>query len=118
LNAWSFVKTLAAAAVFAAAAPGLAAADGSPAQASPAATVDTKNYAYSPDPVTVHAGDTVLFKNSDSVAHTVTASDQSFDSDKMDHGATWSHVFAKAGTYTYFCAYHTYMRGTIVVKAP
>jgi len=34
----------------------------------------------------------------------------------MDNGTTWSHVFAKAGTYKYFCAYHSYMRGTVIVK--
>ena len=79
-------------------------------------TVDTKNFAYAPATISVHPGDTVTFKNSDSTAHTVTASDKSFDSGNMDQGATWSHVFAKAGTYAYVCSYHTYMQGTIVVK--
>ncbi len=81
-----------------------------------AATIDTKNFAYAPATITVHPGDTVVFKNSDSTAHTVTASDKSFDSGNMDRGATWSHVFSKAGTYAYLCSYHTYMQGTIVVK--
>jgi plastocyanin len=114
-----------AAAAFSAVVPGIAAADASPAPttstapaASPAATVDTKNFAYGPDPVTVKPGDTVLFKNSDALAHTVTAEDKSFDSSKMDGGTTWSHVFATAGTYKYFCVYHSYMRGTVIVKAP
>lgn len=80
------------------------------------ATVDTKNFAYVPATLTVAPGTTVVFKNSDSVAHTVTAADKSFDSGNMDGGSTWSHVFAKAGTYAYVCAYHTYMQGTIVVK--
>jgi plastocyanin len=101
--------------------PAVAAADTSPSPApspaaSPAAIVDTKNFQYAPDPVTVKPGDTVLFKNSDNLPHTVTAEDQSFNSDKMDNGTTWSHVFAKAGTYKYFCAYHSYMRGTVIVK--
>jgi plastocyanin len=86
------------------------------ASAAPATLVNTKNFAYAPDPVTVHPGDTVTFENSDSTAHTVTADDASFDSKDMAQGQTWSHVFKKAGTYKYFCAYHTYMRGTIVVK--
>ena len=118
MNVRLFVKTLAAAVVFGAFTSALAGADGTPAPgASPAAMVETKNYVYSPSPVTVRAGDTVRFENSDDVAHTVTASDQSFDSGEMDHGATWSHVFEQAGTYTYFCAYHRFMHGTIVVTA-
>jgi plastocyanin len=87
--------------------------------ASPAASglvVDTKNFAYAPATLNVNAGDTVTFKNSDTIAHTVTAADKSFDSGNMDQGATWSHVFKTAGTYAYVCAYHSYMTGTIVVK--
>jgi plastocyanin len=34
----------------------------------------------------------------------------------MPQNATWSHIFAKAGTYTYVCAYHSYMQGTVTVK--
>jgi len=83
---------------------------------SAARTIDTKNFAYAPATITIHPGDKVVFKNSDSTAHTVTASDKSFDSGNMDQGATWTHVFAKAGTYTYLCSYHTYMQGTVVVK--
>ena len=79
-------------------------------------SVDTKNYAYAPATVEIAAGTTVVFKNSDAVAHTVTASDKSFDSGDMAQGATWSHVFATAGTYAYVCAYHRYMQGTVVVK--
>ena len=81
-----------------------------------AATVDTKDYAYAPDPVTIRVGDTVLFENSDSVAHTVEAADGSFDSGNMAQGDVWSHTFSKAGTYPYSCAYHRYMRGEIIVK--
>jgi plastocyanin len=86
------------------------------AQAPPAPVVDAVHFAYSPASLTVAAGSTVVFKNLDSTAHTVTATDKSFDSGEMTEGASWSHVFAKPGTYTYLCTYHTYMEGTIVVK--
>ena len=84
--------------------------------ATPSPAVDTKNYAYAPSTLTVARGTAVVFKNSDTVAHTITAADKSFDSGNMDPGASWTHAFAKAGTYRYICAYHTYMEGTIVVK--
>jgi plastocyanin len=86
------------------------------ADTTPNVSVNTKNFAYAPADLTVSPGTTVVFKNSDTVAHTVTASDKSFDSGDMPQNATWSHIFAKAGTYTYVCAYHSYMQGTITVK--
>ncbi len=83
---------------------------------SAAATVDTKDFTYAPATVTVPAGSTVRFKNSDSMAHTITAADRSFDSKDLAEGESWSHVFATAGTYAYYCSYHRYMKGKIVVK--
>ncbi len=84
--------------------------------ATPAAIVDTKDFAFAPDPVTIKAGDTVLFKNSDSVAHTVAADDKSYDSGDMPTGSTFAHTFEKPGTYEYYCAYHRYMHAKIIVK--
>ncbi len=82
--------------------------------------VNTFHFAYSPDPVMIGIGTKVTFKNSDETAHTVTSADggdkPAFDSGDMPQNATWSHVFAKAGTYKYFCRYHTYMKGTVIVK--
>jgi plastocyanin len=82
----------------------------------PAAVVETKDFAYAADTVTIKAGEAVLFKNSDSVGHTVAADDKSFDSGDMPTGATWLHTFEKPGTYAYYCAYHRYMHGKIIVK--
>ena len=79
-------------------------------------SVDTKDFAYKPATLTVPTGTKVTFKNSDAIAHTVTALDKSFDSGNLDQNATWSHVFDKAGTYKYTCTYHAYMHGTVVVK--
>jgi plastocyanin len=84
------------------------------------ASVNTLHFAYDPSPLTVAVGTKVSFKNSDEVAHTVTSLDggdkPAFDSGDMAQNATWSHVFTKAGTYAYYCQYHPYMKGTIVVK--
>lgn len=87
----------------------------SPAAAS-AAVVHIKNFAFGPDTVTIKPGDTVRFVQDDETSHTVTASDKTFDSGNLDRRATWSHMFATAGTYTYACSYHPYMKGTIIVK--
>jgi plastocyanin len=83
---------------------------------SPAAVVHMRDFAYAPATVTVAAGQGVQFVQDDATPHTVTASDKSFDSGNLDQHATWSHTFAKPGTYAYICAYHPNMKGTVVVK--
>jgi plastocyanin len=87
--------------------------------AAPAAspTVHIKNFAFAPSHVSVAAGTVVRFVNDDGEAHTVTATDRSFDSEGLDTGNAWTHRFTKPGTYAYFCELHPYMRGTIVVTA-
>jgi plastocyanin len=83
---------------------------------SPLSTIHIKNFAYVPDTVTITAGAVVKFVQDDETPHTVTASDGSFDSGNLNQKQTWSHTFAKPGTYSYFCAYHTYMKGKIIVQ--
>jgi plastocyanin len=79
------------------------------------ATVHIKDFKYHPPALTVHVGDRVTFINDDDEAHTVTATDKSFDSEGLDTTGTWQHVFNKPGNYHYFCELHPYMKGTIVV---
>jgi plastocyanin len=78
-------------------------------------TVTIKNFAYVPPRITVAAGTVVRFVNDDGEAHTVTATDRSFDSEGLDTGEAWTHRFMKPGTYAYFCELHPYMHGTVVV---
>ncbi|MGA7201270.1 MAG: cupredoxin family copper-binding protein [Candidatus Cybelea sp.] len=79
------------------------------------ATVHIKDFKYHPPALTVHVGDRVTFIDEDDEAHTVTATDKSFDSEGLDTTGTWQHVFSKPGTHHYFCELHPYMKGTIVV---
>jgi plastocyanin len=76
------------------------------------------NFAFSPQKVTIPVGGSVTWTNSDEVAHTATASDNSFDSGNMATGQSWTHIFTKAGKYAYICTYHPNMTGTITVQAP
>lgn len=90
--------------------------------ASPAAmantqvTVHIKNFAYDPATLTVAPGTVVRFVNDDDEAHTVTARDGSFDSGGLGTGDIWTHTFAKAGSYAYFCEMHPYMKGKVTVR--
>ncbi len=83
---------------------------------SPVSTIHIKNFAYVPDTVTISPGQTVRFIEDDETPHTVTAADHAYDSGNLNQKDTWKHTFATAGTYTYFCAYHPYMKGTVIVK--
>ena len=79
------------------------------------ATVHIKDFKYHLPALTVHAGDRVTFVNDDDEAHTVTATDKSFDSEGLDTAGTWQHVFRKPGVFHYFCELHPYMKATIFV---
>jgi plastocyanin len=46
----------------------------------------------------------------------VTADDGSFDSGVLDAGARFSFVFDKPGMFSYACAIHPSMRGTVRVS--
>ena len=87
-----------------------------PSSAAGPTVVHISEFKYKPTPLTVHVGDTVKFVNDDSVAHTVTAKDKSFDSGNMDQNKSWTYTFSKAGEYDYFCTYHTFMVSKVVVK--
>jgi len=54
----------------------------------------------------------------DGEAHTVTATDQAFDSGIMSGGASFSQTFVQQSSYPYFCLIHPEMRGTITVADP
>jgi plastocyanin len=91
-----------------------------PAASSPpaaAVVVHIKDEAFNPPSLTVKAGTRVTFVNDDDDAHTATADDQSWDSEGLNLGQRWTHVFGKAGTVKYHCTVHPNMKGTIVVRS-
>jgi plastocyanin len=82
------------------------------------------NKAYSPNPIQIQRGTTVVWRNYDTTLHTVVSgkgmSDTSlgkmFESAPIAPGKTFSYKFDTAGTYDYFCTLHPAMVGTVVVK--
>jgi plastocyanin len=56
--------------------------------------------------------------NLNGAAHTVTASDKSFDSCRMAKGKTFSHTFTRIGKYDYICDIRQFMRASITVVQP
>ena len=101
---------------FAAAAVLLAVCAGGVSHAAAAATytVDISQMRYGAVPDNLKAGDTIVWVNKDTVQHTVTAQDHSFDV-RIPPGKQAQQTLAKAGTFPFYCVFHPTMRGTLKV---
>jgi plastocyanin len=82
-------------------------------------------FAFSPREVTVKAGQTVRWVNSEDVFHTVTSTDSlgrlrpngRFDRSLSRRGQTFDYRFTQSGTYNYYCQPHApFMVGTVRVE--
>ena len=98
------------------------------------ATVEmTNQLTFTSDSVVIGVGETVEFRNTSALVHTVTGDPsrasldasvhlpegaESFHSGRMKPGETFSHTFESTGTYRYFCVPHegAKMRGVVVVR--
>ena len=74
------------------------------------------NTAFAPSPVVISAGGTVTWTNNDNTSHTSSGDDGSWNSGNIAPGAQFSRTFASAGSYTYHCAIHPGMVGTVTVQ--
>jgi plastocyanin len=91
------------------------AAPAAPAAPAPAAVVKIAGFAFGPANLTVARGQTITWTNGDAVAHTITSDAKVWDSGPVGPGASFSVTLTEPGTYTYFCAIHPSMHGTVVV---
>jgi plastocyanin len=90
---------------------------GAEAPAAAEVPVDIRDFAYSPNPIEIAAGDTVTWTNQDEVPHTATGEDRDvLQSGTISPGASFSQSFPEAGEFGYFCEFHPNMTGTIVVQ--
>ena len=71
---------------------------------------------YSPIDVTINAGETVTFTNTDTEKHTATSDDLSWGTGTMEAGGTFTRRFDEAGTYTFFDSYDSGNTGAIYVE--
>lgn len=113
-----------------------AAATAAPAAATVAATqaavrtnmVTLEGFSFGPPAIAVAVGTTVTWTNKDGTAHTVTSGtlpgpgnpsgvpDGTFDTIVSGQGGTFTFTFAQAGTVTYFCRFHSNMRGSVETR--
>jgi plastocyanin len=85
--------------------------------AAASSAVTISDFKFAPTGVTINVGDTVTWSNSGPTAHSATANDGSFDTGILQKGASGSHTFTQAGTFSYFCKPHPFMKATITVVA-
>jgi plastocyanin len=76
--------------------------------------------AFSPNPVQVSAGSTVIWTNDDTQPHTINAGENAtpsmlFDSPILAPGDTFEYTFTEAGEFPYFCILHPNQVGTVSV---
>ncbi|MGH7624930.1 MAG: cupredoxin domain-containing protein, partial [Gemmatimonadaceae bacterium] len=75
------------------------------------------NFRFTPPALTVPVGTRVTWVNDDDVPHLIASTGGRFKSSTvLDTGQRYALMFAKAGTYSYFCSLHPMMQGTIVVS--
>ncbi|SRR5579875_31819 len=72
--------------------------------------------------VVIGVNNTVVWVNNDNTAHTVTARSvpngaTMFNSGNIAIGQTYEYTFTVPGNYTYYCEYHPWMVGKVVVLA-
>lgn len=79
--------------------------------------VNIDNFSFTPATLTVPVGAKVTWTNKDDVPHTVVSTNNSFPhSPALDTDESFSHAFANAGTYEYYCSVHPKMVGKVVVQ--
>jgi len=78
--------------------------------------VDANAPLVTPQPLTVKRGTTVRWTNTDTTAHTVTASNGAFSSPQLRKRGGYARWLARTGRFAYICALHPQMKGVVVVK--
>jgi plastocyanin len=82
---------------------------------------ETTNECFLPYQANVDSGESIVWTNTDSAAHTVTSgkdatSDGVFDSGMITPKNTWEFTFTTPGEYDYYCMLHPWMAGKVIVK--
>ncbi len=90
---------------------------------------------YDPPQIFVRVGDTITWYNVDMEGHTVTSGDGAgrfgwmsqkqggfgkpdgiFDSGRFLPNDSWTYTFQNVGTFSYFCTFHPWMKGIVIVE--
>ena len=87
------------------------------AKAAASTSVTIEDFEFSPTSVTIEVGDTVTWNNEGPTPHSATADDGSFDTGIFGKGGSRTETFDEAGTFSYFCTPHPFMKASVTVTA-
>lgn len=79
--------------------------------------VTIASLAFAPSALTVAAGDSVVWTNTDPQVHTTTSNTGVWDSGGLNSNQSYTFTFSTPGTYAYHCSIHSFMTGSITVNA-
>lgn len=79
--------------------------------------VDIVNFSFSPQTVTIKAGDSVTWTEKETFFHSTTSDTGLWDSGGLALNATFTFTFTTPGTYPYHCTPHPSMKGTVIVQS-
>jgi plastocyanin len=90
-------------------------------------TVTIKDFAFTPQTITIKRGEIVRWENLEpqinerDISHRVVFTDPTgniikYDSSVLSPGQSWSQKFTDAGTYSYHCKIYSQMTGTVIVE--
>jgi plastocyanin len=78
-------------------------------------SVSIRDNQFMPQTIIVSRGATVRWNNIGAATHTSVATGGAWNSGNIPPTGSFSHTFRESGTFTYRCAIHTAMNGTIIV---
>ncbi|MBM3309724.1 MAG: copper-binding protein [Candidatus Altiarchaeales archaeon] len=82
-----------------------------------------RDFAFTPQVLTIKSGSTVTWTNEDSAPHIVASNPHpthtdlpGFESKRLSKGESYSYTFTQTGTFGYHCHLHPSMTGQIIVE--
>ncbi len=86
-------------------------------KATAAEAVTIRDFVYEPETISVPVGTTLSVDNRDSAPHTVTSKQSgAFESGTIDGGKSGEVTLQEPGTFAYYCLFHPFMKGAVIVE--
>ena len=76
----------------------------------------TNVYLFTPKALKIKVGTTIVWMNKSDAEHNVTFDKNSKVNMDFKSNKSVRYTFNRAGTYTYHCEYHPFMKGTVIVQ--
>ncbi len=78
--------------------------------------INIKDFLFKPNSITINITDSVKWTNQDTFPHTTTSDKSKWNSNTLLSGDSFTQRFDNAGKFTYHCAIHPGMVGTVIVR--